>query len=55
MPVRILNGRKDAVKEALAQEGIPTGVHYKSNHLLEAFSAAGPCACRSPNNCTRNW
>lgn len=37
MPVRILNGRKDAVKEALAQEGIPTGVHYKPNHLLSFF------------------
>ena len=37
MPVRILNGRKDAVKEALAREGIPTGVHYKPNHLLSFF------------------
>ena len=39
MPARILNGRKDAVKDALAREGIPTGVHYKPNHLLSFFGA----------------
>ncbi|MGE9984211.1 DegT/DnrJ/EryC1/StrS family aminotransferase [Desulfovibrio sp. SGI.169] len=37
LPVRILNGRKDAVKEALSREGVPTGVHYKPNHLLSFF------------------
>ncbi len=37
LPVRILNGRKDAVREALNGEGIPTGVHYKPNHLLSFF------------------
>ncbi|WP_297848073.1 DegT/DnrJ/EryC1/StrS aminotransferase family protein [uncultured Desulfovibrio sp.] len=37
LPVRILNGRKDAVREALNREGIPTGVHYKPNHLLSFF------------------
>lgn len=36
-PVRILNGRKDAVKAMLEHEGIPTGVHYKPNHLLSFF------------------
>lgn len=37
LPVRILNGRKDAVREALNREGIPTGVRYKPNHLLSFF------------------
>ncbi|SCM72267.1 DegT/DnrJ/EryC1/StrS family aminotransferase [Desulfovibrio sp. 86] len=37
MPVRVLDGRKDAVKEALAAQGLPTGVHYKPNHLLSYF------------------
>ena len=41
MPARILDGRKDAVKEALAAKDIPTGVHYKPNHLLSAFGGAG--------------
>ena len=35
--VRILNGRKDAVKAALAARDIPMGVHYKPNHLLTLF------------------
>ena len=37
MPVRVLGGRKDAVKEFLAARDIPTGVHYKPNHLLSYF------------------
>lgn len=37
MPVRVLDGRKDAVVRALAEAGIPTGVHYKPNHLLSLF------------------
>ena len=37
MPLRVLHGHKDAVKEALAARGIPTGVHYKPNHLLSFF------------------
>lgn len=37
MPVRILNGRKDVVVAALQAFGIPTGVHYKPNHLLTLF------------------
>ncbi|MDR2820858.1 MAG: DegT/DnrJ/EryC1/StrS family aminotransferase [Desulfovibrio sp.] len=39
LPVRILDGRKDMVKEALAGEGIPTGMHYKPNHLLSFFKS----------------
>ena len=37
MPVRVLDGRKDAVKAFLAARDIPTGVHYKPNHLLSFF------------------
>lgn len=37
MPVRILHGRKDAVADALQAADIPTGVHYKPNHLLTLF------------------
>lgn len=36
-PVRILNGRRDVVKENMESEGIQTGIHYKPNHLLEYF------------------
>ena len=41
LPVRILNGRKDAFKAALAAQDIPTGVHYKPNHWLTFFKEAG--------------
>jgi len=37
MPVRLLHGKKDAVKAFLAARDIPTGVHYKPNHLLSYF------------------
>lgn len=49
-PVRILHERKDAVREALAHEGIPTGVHYKPNHLLTYFAkpSTGPDAAPLP-------
>ncbi|MDR1777605.1 MAG: DegT/DnrJ/EryC1/StrS family aminotransferase [Desulfovibrio sp.] len=36
-PVRILNGLKDSVRQFLAERDIPTGVHYKPNHLLTYF------------------
>ena len=36
-PVRVLGGKKDAVKEKLAAAGVPTGVHYKPNHLLSFY------------------
>lgn len=41
-PVRVLHGRKDAVKAALAAQDIPTGVHYKPNHLLTYFKEMLP-------------
>lgn len=36
-PIYITNGRRDAVREALAEKGIETGIHYKPNHLLTRF------------------
>jgi dTDP-4-amino-4,6-dideoxygalactose transaminase len=45
LPVRVLHGRKNAVKDALAAGGIPTGVHYRPNHLLTYF---GGGAARLP-------
>ncbi len=35
--IRVLHGRKDAVKARLAEAGVPTGVHYKPNHLLTLY------------------
>ena len=35
--VRVLDGRKDAVVARLEEAGVPTGVHYKPNHLLTYF------------------
>jgi dTDP-4-amino-4,6-dideoxygalactose transaminase len=37
MPVRVLHGRRDALQAALAEAGIPTGIHYKPNHLLTRY------------------
>lgn len=37
MPVRILNNRKEEARKALENAHIPTGVHYKPNHLLSLF------------------
>lgn len=45
LPVRVLDGRKDAFKEALAARGIPTGVHYKPNHLHSFFAAPSLPVC----------
>jgi len=36
-PVRIANGLRQAVADALAARGIPTGRHYKPNHLLSLY------------------
>lgn len=39
MPVRVLADRRDQVASALAGQSIPTGMHYKPNHLLSLFGA----------------
>jgi len=42
MPVRVLHGRRDTIKTVLAEAGIPTGVHYKPNHLLSRYGGGKP-------------
>ena len=37
MPVRILGGKRDAVRVALHENDIEAGLHYKPNHLLSKF------------------
>lgn len=37
LPVRILDGRRDRIRQALEEAGIQTGIHYKPNHLLDYF------------------
>ena len=41
-PLRILGGRRDAVRAALNAAGVQTGIHYKPNHLLTRFGAGRP-------------
>lgn len=36
-PIRILNGRRDALFDALKADGIQCGIHYKPNHLLKLY------------------
>jgi dTDP-4-amino-4,6-dideoxygalactose transaminase len=38
-PVRIMGGGRDPVRQALAERGIETGIHYKPNHLLTLYGA----------------
>ncbi|MBI3794061.1 MAG: DegT/DnrJ/EryC1/StrS family aminotransferase [Nitrospinae bacterium] len=37
IPVRVLNGRRDALREFLKNAGVETGIHYKPNHLLSLY------------------
>lgn len=36
--VRIINGRRDYVKQHLNDNGVATGMHYRPNHLLTLFA-----------------
>lgn len=36
-PVMIKDGKRDVIKDKLNEVGIPTGIHYKPNHLLSLF------------------
>lgn len=36
-PIRIADGRRDEVQQALIAAGIECGIHYKPNHLLKLF------------------
>lgn len=38
-PVRVLNGRRDALRQFLTDSGIESGIHYKPNHLLSFYGA----------------
>lgn len=37
MSIRVLNNKRDTLKSELEQQGIPTGIHYKPNHLLSFY------------------
>jgi dTDP-4-amino-4,6-dideoxygalactose transaminase len=37
--VRILNNKRDEIKEMLERKNIPTGIHYKPNHLLSFYKS----------------
>ena len=37
MVIRVLGGKRDLVREKLAEIDIPTGIHYKPNHLLSFY------------------
>jgi dTDP-4-amino-4,6-dideoxygalactose transaminase len=41
-PLRVLNGRRDALMAHLRANGIECGVHYKPNHLLARFRSDYP-------------
>ena len=36
-PIRVLNGRRDHVRQALIDNDIQAGIHYKPNHLLTLY------------------
>ena len=35
--IRVLNGKRDELKQELDKQGVPTGLHYKPNHLLSFY------------------
>jgi dTDP-4-amino-4,6-dideoxygalactose transaminase len=36
-PIRVFNGKRDLLQDAMKSVGIPTGIHYKPNHLLSFY------------------
>lgn len=38
MPIMILNGKRDLIRNKLLNENIQVGIHYKPNHLLSYFN-----------------
>ena len=36
-PVRVLNGKRDGLRQFLLEREIETGIHYKPNHLLSFY------------------
>ncbi len=39
-PIRILNGKRDALKKFLEKRDIQTGIHYQPNHLLTKYRSS---------------
>lgn len=37
IPICVKNGRKEELRHYLEENGIPTGIHYKPNHMLSFF------------------
>jgi dTDP-4-amino-4,6-dideoxygalactose transaminase len=35
--IRVLDGKREGLKNKLEEEKIPTGIHYKPNHLLSFY------------------
>jgi dTDP-4-amino-4,6-dideoxygalactose transaminase len=36
-PIRVINGKRDGLRQFLLARGIETGIHYKPNHLLSFY------------------
>jgi dTDP-4-amino-4,6-dideoxygalactose transaminase len=36
-PIRVLNGKRDGLRQFLQDRGIESGIHYKPNHLLSFY------------------
>ncbi len=41
-PVRVLHGRRDALRQSLSSQGIESGIHYLPNHLLSYYGDGQP-------------
>lgn len=41
MPIKVLGGRRDALREHCISQGFQVGIHYKPNHLLTMFQQPG--------------
>lgn len=37
LSIRVLNGKRDQIKNVLERANVPTGIHYKPNHLLTYY------------------
>lgn len=40
-PIRVLNGKRDALRDYLGENGVETAVHYYPNHLLDYYHLRG--------------
>lgn len=39
-PIRVVNGKRDGLRQFLQDRGIESGIHYKPNHLLSFYGGA---------------